>query len=41
MADANTTPPLERDALIAEAMRRSGLDEIGDTWFFEPLDKML
>jgi hypothetical protein len=41
MADANTTPPLERDALIAEAMRRSGLDDIGDTWFFEPLDKML
>lgn len=41
MAETRTTPPLERDALIAEAMRRSGLDDIGDTWFFEPLDKML
>lgn len=37
----NRTPPLERDALIDEAKRRSGLDDLGDTWFFEPLDKML
>ncbi len=41
MPEAKTTPLLERDALVAEAMRRSGLDDIGDTWFFEPLDKML
>ncbi len=41
MSDANTTPPLEREALLAEARRRSGLEDIGDTWFYEPLDKML
>lgn len=38
---AHRTIPLERDALIAEARRRTGLDDIGDTWFHEPLDKML
>ncbi len=41
MSDANTTPPLEREALLAEARRRSVLEDIGDTWFYEPLDKML
>ena len=41
MSQANHTPPLQREALIDEARRRSGLDDLGDTWFFEPLDKML
>lgn len=41
MSHTPTTPPLDRAALIAEAQRRSGLDDIGDTWFFEPMDKML
>jgi hypothetical protein len=36
-----TTPPLERDLLIAEARRRARLEDLGDTWFFEPLDKLL
>ncbi|MFC3174616.1 sulfotransferase family protein [Novosphingobium bradum] len=41
MPEAHTTPPLERDLLVAEAQRRAGLDDLGDTWFFEPLDKLL
>jgi hypothetical protein len=35
------TPPLERDAMVAEAQSRAGLEDIGDTWFYEPLDKLL
>ena len=41
MGEARGTPPLERDLLIAEAQRRAHLEELGDTWFIEPLDKLL
>jgi hypothetical protein len=41
MSETHQTPPLERDLLIAEAQRRTGLEDIGDTWFFTPLDKLL
>ncbi len=45
MADTQTqtatTPPLERHLLVAEAQRRAGLEDLGDTWFFEPLDVLL
>ena len=41
MSGTQQTPPLERDLLIAEAQRRTGLEDIGDTWFFTPLDKLL
>jgi len=41
MSEAPTSPPLERDALIAEAKKRTGLSDIGDTWFYEPLDLVL
>lgn len=33
--------PLERNALLAEARRRTGLSEFGDTWFHIPLDKLI
>jgi hypothetical protein len=32
------TPSLDRDLLIAEARRRTGKEDVGDTWFYEPLD---
>jgi hypothetical protein len=41
MSETTNTPPLERDLLVAEAQRRAGLEDIGDTWFYEPLDKLL
>jgi hypothetical protein len=41
MSETQTTPPLARDALIAEAQRRAGKEDLGDTWFFTPLDKLL
>jgi hypothetical protein len=41
MAETRNSPPLERDLLVAEARRRSGLEDIGDTWFYEPLDVLL
>ena len=41
MAETPVTPPLEFGALLAEAERRSGLGDFGDTWFFEPLKVML
>src|ERR1700753_152608 len=41
MSEAQTTPPLVRDPLLAEAQRRTGLQDIGDTWFFEPLDAQI
>ncbi|HLG88755.1 MAG TPA: sulfotransferase [Alphaproteobacteria bacterium] len=35
-------PPLEREALLAEARRRTtGLEDFGDSWFLEPLQVML
>ena len=36
-----TTPILERDALLATAMERAGLDDFGDLWFIEPMDRYL
>jgi hypothetical protein len=41
MSKTANTPPLERHLLVAEAQRRSGLEDIGDTWFYEPLDVLL
>jgi hypothetical protein len=41
MSETPKTPPLERDQLVAEARRRAGKEDLGDTWFFEPLDKLL
>jgi hypothetical protein len=40
-SEAPATPPLEREALLAEARLRTGLADIGDTWFYEPMDVML
>ena len=36
-----TTPILERDALLATAKERAGLDDFGDLWFIEPMDRYL
>ena len=36
-----TTPLLERDALLATAVERAGLDDFGDLWFIEPMDRYL
>jgi len=41
MSEAPVTPPLERDALVAEARRRTGLSDIGDTWFYEPMGVLM
>jgi hypothetical protein len=41
VSEGHATPPLERDLLIAEAQRRTGLEDIGETWFHEPLDVQL
>jgi hypothetical protein len=41
MADGNVTPALEFDALLAEAERRTGLSDFGDSWYFEPLKVVL
>jgi hypothetical protein len=41
MSATPQTPPLDRGLLVAEAQRRAGLEDLGDTWFFEPLDVML
>jgi len=41
MSETKTTPPLERDLMLAEAQRRGGLEDIGDTWFYKPLDVLL
>ena len=37
----NATPPLEFDALIAEARKRAELSDFGADWFFEPMRVML
>jgi hypothetical protein len=34
-------PPLEREALIANAQAYTGLSDLGDPWFVEPFDKLL
>ena len=36
-----TMPILERDALLAAAVERAGLDDFGDRWFIEPMDRYL
>ena len=41
MSETQKTPPLERDLLLREAQRRARLEDIGDTWFYEPLDMLL
>ncbi len=41
MAEAKKELELERNALLAEAKRRTGLSEFGDTWFHVPLDKLI
>ncbi|HLG88547.1 MAG TPA: sulfotransferase [Alphaproteobacteria bacterium] len=38
---STTTPPLEFDALIAEARRRTGLSDFGSEWIFEPMQVLL
>lgn len=41
MSTETRTPPLEFGPLIAEARRRTGLEDFGPDWFFEPLDVLL
>jgi hypothetical protein len=41
MSVAGTDLPLDRAALMAEARRRTGLEDFGDAWFLEPLDAQL
>jgi LPS sulfotransferase NodH len=43
MSQANTTaaPPLVRDELLDMARRRAGLDDFGDLWFVEPMDRFI
>ncbi len=38
---AHLLPPLERDALVRKAKKKTGLDDFGDEWFFEPLDVLI
>ncbi len=33
--------PLEVDAILAEARRRTGLEDLGDTWFLEPMQRFV
>jgi hypothetical protein len=35
------TSSLQGNVLLDEAMRRTGLEDFGDTWFLEPLDALL
>lgn len=41
MNETRSLVALERDALIAEAKRRTGLSEFGAAWFTVPLDKLI
>ena len=41
MVETKQELALERNALLAEAKRRTGLSEFGDTWFHVPLDKLI
>lgn len=36
-----TTYILDRDTLLAAAVERAGLDDFGDRWFIEPMDRYL
>jgi len=35
------TPPLDREKLLQQARDRAGLDDFGDLWFLEPMDRFL
>jgi LPS sulfotransferase NodH len=39
--EAAETAPLSRDVLVQQARDRANLDALGDTWFFEPMDRFL
>lgn len=44
MASAAATPvhpAFERETLLEAARQRAGLNDFGDTWFFEPMDKFI
>jgi hypothetical protein len=36
-----TSPYFNREELLALARERAGLDDFGDTWFFEPMDQFI
>lgn len=36
-----TAPYFDRETLLAQARERAGLDDFGDTWFFEPMDHFI
>jgi hypothetical protein len=40
-AAAPTHTAFEREALLEAARQRAGLNDFGDTWFFEPMDKFI
>lgn len=40
-AQSSATLRLDRDTLLREARDRTGLDDFGDTWFFEPMDRFI
>ncbi len=39
--EAAETVPLERNDLVRQARNRANLEDLGDTWFFEPMDRFL
>lgn len=40
-ATAAVPPYFNREGLLAQARARAGLDDFGDTWFFEPMDRFI
>ncbi|OCC25515.1 hypothetical protein MB02_02450 [Croceicoccus estronivorus] len=40
-ADVTQTPAFDRENLLAQARERAGLNDFGDTWFLEPMDKFI
>lgn len=40
-AAATGHPAFDRETLLEAARQRAGLDDFGDTWFFEPMDKFI
>jgi len=41
IADSIESTRFDRDALLAQARERTGLDDFGDTWFLEPMDRFI
>ena len=39
--EAAETVPLKRNDLVRQARNRANLEDLGDTWFFEPMDRFL